>query len=354
MPGTLGVWGPTSLWHPLQLVFWVCLGAAVWWRVAPTSRPRALLALAGILVIYLADGGPLAILSDEYSQVAASVQQVMLALVAAPFLASAMPRRPLPGPVAYPAAFTGVVLALCRVPGLFTAGWHSDAVHALQHAVLLLGAVWMWRAAATDRPGRLFLNVVAMVPITSWLAASQRLWFPWYARAPHLLHLSALNDQRAAGWVLLGATVLADVVAYGLRFRFRAGLRWAALAALTLALIGSGCERASVAAQTDTPGVLASLTVAPSPPAVGLARLTIRLQDSQGQPLAAQQVQVQGDMTMPGMVPVKAPATDTGGGTYVAGGFRFTMGGEWLLTVKGSLPDGSPFDEHLPPLEVAS
>ena len=52
-------------------------------------------------------------------------------------------------------------------------------------------------------------------------------------------------------------------------------------------------------------------------------------------------VEVTGDMTHAGMVPVVATATESAPGLYRANDFEFTMAGDWVLTAEVTLPDGS-------------
>ena len=52
-------------------------------------------------------------------------------------------------------------------------------------------------------------------------------------------------------------------------------------------------------------------------------------------------VEVTGDMTHAGMVPVVATATESAPGLYRADDFEFTMAGDWVLTAEVTLPDGT-------------
>lgn len=88
------------------------------------------------------------------------------------------------------------------------------------------------------------------------------------------------------------------------------------------------------------PGLVVSLAVSPTPPMVGEARLIISLADSAGHPISDAIVEVEGNMTHAGMVPVIDTATAEDPGRYGISDFRFTMAGDWVLDVRATLPDG--------------
>ena len=66
-------------------------------------------------------------------------------------------------------------------------------------------------------------------------------------------------------------------------------------------------------------------------------RIEIR---DQGDPVANAKVELIGDMTHAGMVPVVTTPEMTDPGVYLANDFRFTMAGDWFLTANIELPDG--------------
>lgn len=87
-------------------------------------------------------------------------------------------------------------------------------------------------------------------------------------------------------------------------------------------------------------GLAVDVGISPTPPLVGPTRLLISLSDSAGAPVEGAEVQVQGNMTHAGMAPVFGTAQEEGDGMYVIPGFRFTMAGDWILTVRVTLADG--------------
>jgi hypothetical protein len=104
----------------------------------------------------------------------------------------------------------------------------------------------------------------------------------------------------------------------------------------SLALVG--CQR--ISQQPDSAAdVTIVLSVQPDPPGVGPSRLTITLADAGGAPIEDAHLQIKGDMTHAGMQPVLAEVREGAGGRYETP-FEWTMGGDWIVTVSASLPDG--------------
>lgn len=95
------------------------------------------------------------------------------------------------------------------------------------------------------------------------------------------------------------------------------------------------------------------LSVSPTPPAVGPARLTLTITDPEGSPVPDLTVRVEGTMTHPGMVPVLAEALESADGRYVVEAFDFSMAGDWILIVSGSHPDGREGHREFPLRAVA-
>lgn len=96
-------------------------------------------------------------------------------------------------------------------------------------------------------------------------------------------------------------------------------------------------ERSAQAAQID-------LVVDPSPPAVGDASLIVTVTRG-GAPLANAPVSARGDMSHAGMRPALGDATTDADGTATIP-FNWTMGGDWIVTVTVTLPDGSEVSQQ--------
>jgi len=92
--------------------------------------------------------------------------------------------------------------------------------------------------------------------------------------------------------------------------------------------------------ETGDSGLALDVAISPTPPVVGPARLIISLEDSTGTPVDGAEILVEGNMSHAGMVPVVDTAQAEGPGRYAIPEFQFTMAGDWILTLRATLPDG--------------
>ena len=95
-------------------------------------------------------------------------------------------------------------------------------------------------------------------------------------------------------------------------------------------------------ATDDTQGVQVSLEFEPAPH-VGVVQCTVTLADPRGAPIQCTEVELEGNMNHAGMVPVFSTASPEGEGTFVAP-LEFTMGGDWLIFVRGKTEEGRAFE----------
>jgi hypothetical protein len=72
-----------------------------------------------------------------------------------------------------------------------------------------------------------------------------------------------------------------------------------------------------------------------------------------GVPVSGATLEIEGNMTHAGMEPVFATATEVAPGDYRVP-LEWTMGGDWFLTVHGTLPDGTEFEQQIDGLTVES
>jgi hypothetical protein len=113
------------------------------------------------------------------------------------------------------------------------------------------------------------------------------------------------------------------------------------LAAATVA----GCSRPGV--ERDDGGVRVAMSVTPQPPAVGRASVTIRILDADGRPLPASGVELEANMSHPGMKPTFATARLEPPDRWLAE-LELTMGGDWVVAVDARLEDGRTVRRVLP------
>ena len=99
--------------------------------------------------------------------------------------------------------------------------------------------------------------------------------------------------------------------------------------------LSSACSRKS----DPEPDLVLTHEILPQPPRVGSASVSIDLTDRDGSPISGAKINVEGNMTHPGMAGVEGEAHEIGSGHYVAS-LTFSMGGDWVLNVHGRLADG--------------
>ena len=111
---------------------------------------------------------------------------------------------------------------------------------------------------------------------------------------------------------------------------------------LTLMIV-TGCRRGQT---SDISDIGLDLSVSPDPPTTGQSAVVIQLTDETGQPLAGATVELEGNMSHAGMAPVFSQAKEVEPGRYEAP-LEFTMGGDWFILVKATLPDGRQLERQV-------
>ena len=115
-----------------------------------------------------------------------------------------------------------------------------------------------------------------------------------------------------------------------------------ALAALLVLVVGlAACRPPADRTASGAAGTGAEVSVAllTRPARVGPAAIEVVVrQDGEG--VEGATVQVTGDMTHAGMVPVVADAVELGDGVYRSDAFAFDMAGDWIITVDVRHPNG--------------
>lgn len=109
-----------------------------------------------------------------------------------------------------------------------------------------------------------------------------------------------------------------------------------ALALVPVALASCG---GSAASATD---VSCDIRVDPDPARVGPIEIELRLLGPDGAPLSGASIEVEGNMSHAGMVPVFSTPVEGEPGVY-DGAMELTMGGDWFLSIEAQLADGRRF-----------
>ena len=79
--------------------------------------------------------------------------------------------------------------------------------------------------------------------------------------------------------------------------------------------------------------------LSPAPPRVGAAAITLQIADATQKPVSHATIEVEADMSHPGMAPVFGEVEETAPGSYLAH-LNFTMAGDWVVLLRIKLPDG--------------
>lgn len=101
-----------------------------------------------------------------------------------------------------------------------------------------------------------------------------------------------------------------------------------------------GCSRGDDEDDGGAGDIQVEMRVTPDPPEVGPAVIEVALRDGDGEPINGAELEIEGNMNHAGMQPVIVEAGGEQDGRYTSDGFEFTMGGDWIITVRGTLPDG--------------
>lgn len=83
-----------------------------------------------------------------------------------------------------------------------------------------------------------------------------------------------------------------------------------------------------------------NITLETSPNKVSNTTVIVIVKDMQDKPVDNAKIEIMGDMTHAGMVPVSGKIEGGKDGRYSVP-MQWSMGGDWILTVKATLPDGT-------------
>ena len=103
-----------------------------------------------------------------------------------------------------------------------------------------------------------------------------------------------------------------------------------------------GCRRA--ARESSNIGV--TCLSDPAPPRVGQNAFLVILSDAQGKSVAGARVELEANMSHPGMGPATGTAVEVSPGSY-RGGLEFSMRGDWSVIVHVTLANGHSFEREV-------
>ena len=111
-------------------------------------------------------------------------------------------------------------------------------------------------------------------------------------------------------------------------------------------MLMSGCSRSSESSARDTSATVAiQHEILPQPARVGSATVTLRLSDAASKPVTGAHINIEADMTHPGMTPGFADVKETGSGRYEAH-LEFPMAGDWVILLHLTLPGGKKLERQ--------
>lgn len=111
---------------------------------------------------------------------------------------------------------------------------------------------------------------------------------------------------------------------------------------LILTFIIFGCKNSS----DENSEIRFEWRIQPEPPRVGMATIHISLKDSTEQSISGADIELEGNMSHPGMRPVMATAEEVAPGEYEAP-IEFTMAGQWFILVESTLADGKVIERQI-------
>jgi cytochrome c oxidase assembly factor CtaG len=198
-------------------------------------RWRFAVFFAGLISVWIAVGSPLAELDHEMLFIH-MVQHLLLMAVGAPLILLGAPiairtiRQGLTHPALGWLAGTAAVIGW-HVPAAFELAMRSHFWHATQQATFFLAGILFWSPVIGSRTGiankpewfvplYLFLGTLPCDALSAFLTFCDRVVYKSYARRPHPLDISPLQDQETAGalmWVCVTFVYLLPAVVITIR-----------------------------------------------------------------------------------------------------------------------------------------
>ena len=85
--------------------------------------------------------------------------------------------------------------------------------------------------------------------------------------------------------------------------------------------------------------------VSPQPPRAGKVTIELNIKDTSGAPVSGARLNLEGNMSHAGMVPVFSEASEPAPGRYQSS-LELSMAGDWNVTVHATLADGRKLDHE--------
>jgi len=257
-PEQLHLFSFGDLWHPwvfswLALTQVVFLLAAGPWRRAfrwgpPVPARQKLFVSLAIWTVYLGEGTPLHVLSEQFLFSAHMVQHILLTMIVPPLLLLGIPdwmirplirHRPLrwlawvvtrPAPALL---LFNLIYSLWHMPVAYEATLWYHWFHMVQHAILVTTAILMWwpicssleelpRISEGGQMVYIFLAGLSQIAVFGVITFAESAMYDFYARAPRVWGISPLVDQQLAGVIMKVGGMAIFILAWILIF-----FRWA-------------------------------------------------------------------------------------------------------------------------------
>jgi hypothetical protein len=116
------------------------------------------------------------------------------------------------------------------------------------------------------------------------------------------------------------------------------------LMVLLIAIL-TGCREAATPTPENDASIVIEAAVEPENPSVGESMLVISIRDAAGDPISDATLNIRGDMSHAGMLPVLAQADAGEEGVYRVP-FEWTMSGDWFVEVTATLSTGETVSQR--------
>ena len=232
--------------HPDVVLLCLALLAAYAWALlvlresisdaGRVRRSQAVLFVAGVGTLYLVAGTPVHDISEQYLLTAHMFQHTVFVMISAPLLLAGTPgwlwqallRQPgmlrigrvLAGPVVAFAIFNALTV-VTHLPEVANYALETHWFHLAVHVSLVATAMLMWwpvlsivhelpRLSAPLRMAYLFVQSLIPTVVAAFVTLADGAVYDFYAQAPRMWGLSAVEDQQVAGGVMkiMGSLIL--------------------------------------------------------------------------------------------------------------------------------------------------